>query len=347
MRVLSGVQSSGKVHLGNYLGALKQHLELQAENECFYFIANYHALTTVQDPEVMRQRTLDVALDYLAIGLDPNKAALYRQTDLPEVCELAWILSCVTGKGLLERAVSYKDKIDKGLTPSMGLFTYPVLQAADILIVSCDFVPVGKDQVQHIEMTQDMAGYFNNTFGGGEEILKRPEPRLNQAMIVPGIDGQKMSKSYGNAIELFDTPSATKKRIMSIVTDSTPVEDPKDPATCNVFAILSLMASPDELADWEARYRAGGTGYGDVKKRVHELFEEVFGEARERREMLARDLDYVEDVLVTGASKAHRVAEPLMDRVRQACGLATARLAPSYRLARNAVTPIRKPRTNG
>ncbi len=321
MRVLSGIQSSGKLHLGNYLGALKQHIELQAEHECFYFIANYHALTSVRDPEVLRARTLDVALDYLALGLDPERAALYRQTDLPEVCELMWILNCVTGKGLLERAVSYKDKLEKGMPASMGLFSYPVLQAADILIVQADLVPVGKDQVQHIEMTQDMAGYFNNTFCGDEPVLKRPEARLNKAFIVPGIDGQKMSKSYGNAIELFDTPKATRKRIMSIVTDSTPVEAPKDPTTCNVFAILSLMASEAEMDEWEKRYRAGGMGYGDVKKRVHELFEETFGPARERRAELEKDLDYVEDVLIAGVGKARAVARPLMEKVRAAAGL--------------------------
>ena len=324
MRVLSGVQSSGKLHLGNYLGALKQHVELQHAQECFYFIANYHALTTVQNAEELRARTLDVALDYLALGLDPDKAALYRQTDLPEVCELQWILNCVTGKGLLERAVSYKDKVEKGLPASMGLFSYPVLQAAVILIVSADLVPVGKDQVQHIEMTQDMAGYFNGTFGGGEEILKRPEPRLNEAFVVPGLDGQKMSKSYGNTIELFDSPSATRKRIMSIVTDSTPVEAPKDPTKCSVFAILSLMAAPDEVREWERRYRAGGGGYGEAKKRVAELFEQTFGPARERRANLAKDLAYVEDVLVAGAKRARGVAQPLMERVRAACGLVTA-----------------------
>ena len=325
MRVLSGIQSSGKLHLGNYLGALKQHIELQEENECFYFIANYHALTTVHEADVLRQRTLDVALDYLALGLDPEKAALYRQTDLPEVTELQWILSCVTGKGLLERAVSYKDKLEKGMSASMGLFSYPVLQAADILIVSCDIVPVGKDQVQHIEMTQDMAGYFNNTFCGGEEVLKRPEARLNQAFIVPGVDGQKMSKSYGNAIELFDTPKKTKKRIMSIVTDSTQVEDPKDPTKCNVFAILSLMASEEEMAEWEKRYKAGGMGYGDAKKRVHELFEETFGAAREKRAELEKNPDYVEDVLIAGAQKAREKAEPLMEQVYKATGLTKAK----------------------
>jgi len=323
MRVLSGIQSSGKLHLGNYLGAIKQHVELQNDHECYFFIANYHALTTVQNADEMRDRTLDVALDYLALGLDPSRAALYRQTDLPEVCELAWILSCVTGKGLLERAVSYKDKMERGIAPSMGLFSYPILQAADIVIVSADAVPVGKDQVQHIEMTQDMAGYFNNTFGGGEEILKRPEARLNQAYTVPGIDGQKMSKSYGNAIELFDTPKKTRKRIMSIVTDSTPVESPKDPTTCNVMAILSLMVDDAERAEWEQRYRAGGMGYGDVKKRLAEAFEETLGPARERREKLAADPDYVEDVLIEGVKKARSVALPLMERVREACGLVT------------------------
>ena len=202
MRVLSGVQSNGKLHLGNYLGAMKQHIELQAENECFYFIANYHSLTTVQDADLLRRLTLDVALDYLAMGLDPEKAWLFRQTDIPEVAELTWILSTVTGKGLLERATSYKDKIARGLSPSMGLFSYPLLMAADILIYHSDVVPVGKDQVQHIEMTQDMAGYFNGAYGC--EVLKRPEPRLNDALTVPGVDGQKMSKSYGNTINLFD-----------------------------------------------------------------------------------------------------------------------------------------------
>lgn len=325
MRVLSGIQSSGKLHLGNYLGALKQHVEMQHEHECFYFIANYHALTTVHDPDLARQLTRDVALDYLALGLDPKKAALYRQTDLPEVCELQWILSCVTGKGLLERAVSYKDKLAKGLQSSMGLFCYPVLQAADILIVESDCVPVGKDQVQHIEMTADMAGYFNGAFGNGEEILKAPEARLNQAFTVPGIDGQKMSKSYGNAIDLFDTPKRSKKRIMGILTDSTPVEDPKDPNTCNVFAILSLMVEPDELADWEKRYRAGGMGYGEVKKRLAERFEETFGPARERRAELEKDEAFVEDVLVEGAKRAQAIAHPLMEKVREACGLQTAK----------------------
>lgn len=232
MRVLSGIQSSGKLHLGNYLGAMQQHIEMQHSYDCLFFIANYHSLTTVQDAALQRQLTLDVALDYLALGLDPAKVALFRQSDVPEVCELTWVLATVTGKGLLERATSYKDKIAKGIMPSMGLFTYPVLMAADILIYRSDLVPVGKDQLQHIEMAQDMAVHFNETYK--RDVLKRPEPKLNEAMIVPGVDGQKMSKSYGNTINLFDPPNATRKTIMSIKTDSTPVEPRKIPisATC-------------------------------------------------------------------------------------------------------------------
>ena len=319
MRVLSGVQSSGKLHLGNYLGAMKQHIELQHDHECFYFIANYHSLTTVQDAKLLRQLTLDVALDYLALGLDPKRASLFRQSDIPEVCELAWILSTVTGKGLLDRATSYKDKVDKGIAASMGLYSYPILMAADILIYRSDIVPVGKDQVQHIEMTQDMAGYFNNTFG--REVLKRPEAKLNEAMIVPGVDGQKMSKSYGNAINLFDPPNATRKRIMSIKTDSTPVEAPKNPDTCNVFALYKLLASPNDVADLAERYRAGGMGYGEAKSALADVVERLLGPARERRAQLERDPDSVEDVLVTAASRARRVARQVMVEVREACGL--------------------------
>ena len=291
MRVLSGVQSSGKLHLGNYLGAIKQHLELHHEHECFFFIANYHALTTVQDASLQRELTRDVALDYLALGLDPGKATLFRQSDVPEVCELAWILSTVTGRGLMERAHSYKDKVSKGVMPTMCLMSYPILMAADILIYDSDLVPVGKDQVQHIEMTQDMAGYFNNTYN--REVLKRPEARLNEAFTVPGIDGQKMSKTYGNTIDLFDTPKNTRKRIMSIKTDSTPLEASKDPEQCNVFALVRLMAPPEEVEEVAAAYRKGGLGYGTVKKRVAELHEERFGPARQRRAELDADPDRV------------------------------------------------------
>lgn len=321
MRVLSGIQPSGSLHLGNYFGAIKQHIELQQEHDCFYFIANYHSLTTIQDAERLRRLTTDVALDYLALGLDPNRATLFRQSDIPEVTELAWILSTVTGKGLLERAHSFKDKSEKGIAVTMGLFGYPLLMAADILIYRSDAVPVGRDQVQHIEMTQDMAGYFNNTY---REVFVRPEPRLNDAPVVPGVDGLKMSKSYGNTIEIFGEPKPTRKKIMGIKTDSTPVEDPKDPETCNVFALLKLMAPPDERAEWDQRYRAGGMGYGEAKKRLAELYEETFGGRRDARAAWAARPDDVEDVLRAGADRARAVAREVMADVRDACGIVTA-----------------------
>jgi len=323
VRVLSGVQPSGKLHVGNYLGAMKQHLELQEEHECFIFIANYHSLTTIQDRARLIALTRDVAIDYLALGFDPEKANLFRQSDVPEVTELAWILSTVTGKGLLDRATSYKDKVDRGITPTMGLYCYPLLMAADILIYRSDVVPVGKDQVQHIEMTQDMAGYFNGRFG--REVLKRPEPKLNEALVVPGVDGQKMSKSYGNTIDLFDSPKQTQKRVMSIKTDSTPVEAPKDPETCNVFALYRLMAEPDEVATMDRRYREGGLGYGEAKKALAEVMERVLGPARERRARLEADPDFVEDVLATAGRRARKVAEEVMADVRDACGLTIAK----------------------
>ena len=318
MRVLSGIQPSGTLHLGNYYGAIKQHIELQHEHECFYFIANYHSLTTVQDADRLRQLTLDVALDYIALGFDPDKALLFRQSDVPEVTELAWILSTVTGRGLLERAHSFKDKVAKGLPVSMGLFSYPLLMAADILIYRSDLVPVGSDQVQHIEMTQDIAGYFNNTY---REVFVRPEARLNEAQVVPGVDGQKMSKSYGNTIEIFGAPKPTRKKIMGIKTDSTPIEDPKSPEQCNVFAILKLIAEPDEVEDWERRYRAGGMGYGEVKKRLAELYEEKFGALREARERWAGRPDEVEDILRTHGTHARSLAREVMADVRDACGI--------------------------
>jgi tryptophanyl-tRNA synthetase len=323
MRVLSGIQASGKLHLGNYLGAMQQHIELQEEHECFYFIANYHALTTVRDARRLRALTRDVAVDYLALGLDPHKACLFRQSDIPEVTELTWILATVTGKGLLERATSYKDKVAKKISPTMGLFCYPMLMASDILIYRSDLVPVGQDQVQHIEMTQDMAASFNH--GVGREVLKRPEPQLNEAMVVPGIDGQKMSKSYGNTIDLFDSPKDSWERIKIIKTDSTPLEAPKNPETCSVFALYRLMAGPDEVQAMEERYRAGGMGYGEAKKLLAEVVERVLGPARERRAQLVADPDYVEDVLRTSAGKARSVAQEVMADVREACGIVTAR----------------------
>jgi tryptophanyl-tRNA synthetase len=321
MRVLSGVQPSGTLHLGNYFGALKQHIELQQEHECFYFIANYHSLTTIQDAERLRRLTLDVALDYLALGLDPEKATLFRQSDIPEVPELAWILSTVTGRGLLERAHSFKDKTAKGITVTMGLFSYPLLMAADILIYRSNLVPVGKDQVQHIEMTQDMAGYFNTTY---REVFVRPEPRLDEAFTVPGVDGQKMSKSYGNTVDIFGPPKAIRKTIMSIKTDSTPVDAPKNPENCNVFALLKLLAEPDEAKHWEQRYRAGGLGYGEVKRRLAELHEQTFGVRRAARAQWAARPEDVEDILRAGATRARSVAREVMAEVRDACGIVTA-----------------------
>ena len=321
MRALSGIKPTGELHLGNYFGAMKQHIELQAEHEGFYFIANYHSLTTVKDADFLRQLTRNVAIAYLTMGLDPQRVNLFRQSDVPEVTELCWILATVTGKGLLDRATTYKDFVARDIVPNMGIYCYPLLMAADILIYRSDIVPVGKDQVQHVEFTQDMAGYFNQTF---RPVFKRPEARLNDAPVVPGLDGQKMSKSYGNIIELFGAPKAIKKKIMAIKTDSTPVEAPKNPDTCNVFALLKLLAEPAEVAEWERRYRAGGTGYGEAKQRLYELYEERFGSRREARAQWAARPDDVEDILRTCGRRARTVAQELMAEVRDACGIVRA-----------------------
>jgi tryptophanyl-tRNA synthetase len=321
MRILSGIQPSGRPHLGNYFGAIRQYISLQAGNEPFYFIASYHALTAVQEPARLKEYTLGVALDFLALGLDPEHATLFAQQDVPEVTELTWILSCVTPMGLLERAVSYKDKVAQGISPNHGLFAYPVLQAADILIYLSELVPVGQDQKQHIEMTRDIAGKFNQQFG---EVFVIPEPYiLDNTALIPGVDGRKMSKSYGNEIGIFEEGSALKKKVMSIVTDSTPVEEPKDPQTSTPFLILRLLASAEETAEWETRYKAGGMGYGDVKKRLLQLIDEGFAPYRERRRELEKDPDYVMDVLTEGGRRARAVAQPVMDRVREATGLPT------------------------
>jgi tryptophanyl-tRNA synthetase len=317
-RILSGVQPSGKLHLGNYFGAVKQHIALQEEGLCFYFIADYHALTTIQDPGVLRQNTQDVALDYLALGLDPEKAIFFRQSDIPEVTELAWILSTVTGMGLLERAHSYKDKISRGITPSVGLFTYPILMAADILIYRSHQVPVGEDQVQHIEMTRDMAGYFNQTY---EEVFPLPNYRLDRAAKVPGTDGQKMSKSYGNTIEIFAEGKPLQKTVMSIKTDSTPLGTPLNPDTCTVFALYSLFATEQEKSDLAGKYRSGSIGYGEAKKLLHAKIDEYFGPARQKRKELAAHPDYVEDVLRKGARRARAEAQQTMALVREAVGM--------------------------
>jgi len=317
-RILSGVQPTGKLHLGNYFGAVRQHIALQDEGECFYFIADYHSMTTVDDADRRRQLVHDVALDYLALGLDPAKATFFRQSDVPEVTELAWMLSSVTNMGLLERAHSYKDKVDKGIEPSVGLFTYPVLMAADILIYRSHLVPVGKDQVQHLEMTRDMAGKFNRAYG---DIFPLPQERLvPQGALVPGTDGQKMSKSYNNTIEIFAEGKPLKKSVMGIVTDSTPVEAPKDPDKDTVLALYSLFATAEERDALAQRYRAGGMGYGEAKQMLLAKIDEHFGPFREKRKQLAADPDSVENVLRQGAAKARAEARATMKLVRDAAG---------------------------
>ena len=318
-RILSGVQPSGKLHLGNYFGAIKQHIALQEEGDAYYFIADFHSLTTVHDAKAMRENVHDVALTYLALGLDPNKAVFYRQSDVPEVTELAWILACVTGMGLLERATSYKDKVAKGIAASVGLFYYPVLMAADILIVRSHLVPVGKDQVQHVEMTRDMAGYFHQEFG--KEIFPLPNYRLDVAPVVPGTNGDKMSKSYNNTIEIFAEGKALRKVVMGIVTDSTPLEAPKDPDKCNVMALYKLMATPEEVSALADKYRAGNFGYGTAKQTLYEKIEAYFADARQKRQELAKNADYVEEVLKKGAAKARAEAQATMKLVREAVGL--------------------------
>jgi tryptophanyl-tRNA synthetase len=317
-RILSGVQPTAKLHIGNYFGAARQHIELQNEAQCFYFIADYHALTTVHDPKVLSENTRDVALDYLALGLDPEKAVFFRQSDVPEVTELAWIFSTVTNMGLLERAVSYKEKVERGIDANVGLFFYPVLMAADILIYRSHLVPVGKDQVQHIEITQDIAGKFNRTYG---DVFPIPDYRLDKESKVLGTDGQKMSKSYGNTIEIFAEGNALKKTVMSIVTDSTPVEAPKDPEKCNVFALYSLFATDEEKAALAARYRAGGFGYGESKKMLLEKINEHFAAARAKRKELAAQPERVEAILRQGAERARAEARKTMALVRKAVGM--------------------------
>ena len=320
MRALSGIQPSGKLHIGNYFGAMRQYVELQAKSyDCFYFIADYHAMTSVSDGAVLRDYTREVALGYLAVGIDPERTVFFRQSEVPQVCELSWILSCLTPMGLLQRCVSYKDKIDQGLAPNHGLFAYPILQAADILIYNSNLVPVGQDQKQHLEVTRDIAIKFNNTYG---EILTVPEPYIiSSAAIVPGLDGRKMSKAYGNTIEMFAPSGKVKKKIMSIVTDSAGVDEPKDPDKCTIFALLKLVASEDEAKQWEDRYRTGPMGYGEAKKRLVELIDQTFGPFRDRYEQLEGDSDYVEDVLRDGGNRARAVASELMDSIRSAVGL--------------------------
>ncbi|NNE44480.1 MAG: tryptophan--tRNA ligase [Gemmatimonadetes bacterium] len=318
-RVLSGIQPSGALHLGNYFGAIQQFLDLQERFRCYFFIASYHALTTQRDPKVLRANILDVTASYLALGLDPERSVLFDQSDLPEHHELAWYLSCLSPMGLLQRAHSYKDKVAKGLDASHGLFAYPVLMAADILAYDADLVPVGRDQKQHVEISRDLAIRLNNEWG--EDLLRIPEPYiLDESAVVPGVDGEKMSKSYGNTIDIFEEAKPLKKKIMGIKTDSTPVEDPKDPDTCNVFALYELFATEAERDAMKARYRAGGMGYGDAKKALLEKIEEKFGTLRERKRDLLSRPDDLEDVLASGARRARESTGPLMERIRSAVG---------------------------
>jgi len=319
VRILSGIQPSGESHLGNYFGALRQHVALQSEGEAVYFIADYHSMTSLRDADERRRFVRELALDYLACGLDPSTAILYRQSDLPETCELAWLLTTVTPMGLLQRAHSYKDKVAQGLQPGHGLFSYPVLMAADILQFNADLVPVGQDQKQHLEMTRDIAVKFNQAFG--VEVFQLPEPRiLKDVAVVPGTDGRKMSKSYQNTLRMFWPKKQLRKAIMGIVTDSTPVEAPKDTAQ-TLFQLWSLFASEAEREALFARAAAGGLGYGDVKKDLFERVSAYFEPMRERREGLARHPDEIEDILCQGMGRARELALPVLEAAREAAGL--------------------------
>ena len=320
--VVSGIQPSGTLHIGNYFGALRQHIALHKRYESYYFIVNYHALTSLKDAEALRKYTLDVALDYLALGFDPERANLFLQSDVPQVTELAWLFYNITPVSQLEKAVSYKDKVAQGLPANAGLFNYPVLQAADILIYGGTLVPVGADQKQHIEITRDLAQRFNQTYCPDEPVFPIPEPYiLEDVAVVPGIDGRKMSKSYGNTIGIFDEGKVLRKKVMSIVTDSTPLEAPKDPEKCNVFALIKLFADEETRERIAAAYRAGGYGYGHAKKELFRLISDYFAEARERRRELESHLDYVMDVLREGAKQGREKAEAHMEHARECVGL--------------------------
>ena len=322
MRVLSGIQSTGRFHWGNYFGAVRQHIALQNNEQAFYFIADLHALTTIRNAEQLRQLNIDAAIDYLALGLDPQQAALFLQSDVPEVSELMWLLTTVTPMSLLEKCHAYKDKVAKGLSSEAGLFTYPVLMAADILLYDSDIVPVGVDQVQHIEVTRDVALKFNHLYG---EVFVLPAQRLNDTAKVPGTDGEKMSKSYGNTIDVFEPEKKLRKKIMAIKTDSTPVESPKDPETCSLFTLFKLFASPERQEALAAKYRAGGMGYGEAKQALFEIAWDHFAVAREKREKLVADPATIEEILRAGALRARQKGAEVLDRARTACGLRSRR----------------------
>ncbi len=319
MRILSGIQPSGPLHIGNYLGAIRQYIALQRENEAYYFVADYHALTSVRDAATLRRYVFDVFVDLVALGLDPERAVLFVQSDVPQTTELAWLLSTVTPMSWLEKCVSYKDKVQQGLPADHGLFAYPALQAADILLYDAQLVPVGQDQKQHLEITRDIAERYNHVYGN---TFRLPEPFiLPSVAVVPGLDGRKMSKSYANTIEIFDPPATIRKKCKRIVTDSTPVEAPKNPDTCPVFRLFALFAGESERAEVERRYREGGIGYGEAKTRLAELIIDCFVEARVRRDELAANPDRVAKLRRAGAEKAAATAATVLKKARAACGI--------------------------
>lgn len=319
MRVLSGIQPTGRFHWGNYFGAIRQYIDLQWEHEAYYFVANLHALTTVRDRDLLRQLTHDAAVDLLALGLDPNRATLFVQSDVPEVCQLCWLLMTGTPMGLLQRCHAYKDKVARGLPADAGLFTYPVLMAADILAYDADWVPVGDDQIQHIEVCRDIAASFNHRYG---ETFVLPQARvLPQAARVPGTDGEKMSKSYNNTLEIFEEPKIQRKKIMRMVTDSRPIEQPKDPESDHLFQLYSLLATAEEREAMAALYRRGGFGYGQVKQAVADVAERYFAEPRARRAELEAHPQRVREILGDGAQRARRKAAEVLRRAQEACGV--------------------------
>ena len=319
MRVLSGIQPTGRFHWGNYFGAIRQYIDLQTEHDGYYFIANLHALTTIRDADLLRELTQDAALDLLALGLNPEKAILFVQSDVPEVSQLTWILMTCTSMGLLERCHAYKEKKEKGIAADAGLFTYPVLMSADILAYDANWVPVGQDQVQHIEVCRDLANSFNHHFS---EAFVLPEARvLDSSAKVPGTDGEKMSKSYNNTIEIFEELKPARKKIMRIQTDSRPMEEPKDPETDHLFQLYRLMATQSDIDEMAQLYRAGGFGYGHVKKALADAAEQYFSEARAKRQELVDRPDTLADILADGANRARAKASEVLERVEAACGI--------------------------
>jgi len=319
VRIFSGIQPTGRFHFGNYFGAIRQYIDLQDGNEAYYFIANLHALTTVRDPKLLGQLTLDAALDLLALGLNPERATLFVQSDVPEVSELAWLLMTGTPMGLLERCHAYKDKVAKGLPADAGLFTYPVLMAADILIYDAEIVPVGADQTQHIEVCRDVAASFNHHFG---ETFVLPKAKvLDSSAKVPGTDGEKMSKSYNNTLELFEDAKALRKKIMRITTDSRPMEQPKEPEGDQLFQLYSLFAADAEREEMATLYRRGGFGYGQVKTALADIADRFLAEPRERRAELAGRPERVREILADGAARARKKAAAVLQRAQKACGV--------------------------